>query len=87
MSEFIAWFTENVIAVREHFGFRIEFRLVDHDKSEFTWCISLPGNEEEFTAVQDRYSASSERAKAFESYPGCIDQMHLGFVEVSDLSE
>ncbi|MFM1767415.1 MAG: hypothetical protein RIR81_796, partial [Actinomycetota bacterium] len=39
----------------------------------------------EFLKIQEQYNASSERAKAFETFPKCIDSMQISFVEALDL--
>lgn len=85
--EFTNWLHSTLIPVREGFGYRVEFQLVDHGASEFVWCVSLEGNEAEFLAIQQRYNDSEERAKAFETFPKCIDSMQISFVEALDLPQ
>jgi hypothetical protein len=85
MAEFVAWLDSTLIPVREGFGYRIEFKLIDHENSQFVWCVSLPGDELSFLKVQADYNQSPERAHAFETFPKCIDQMHISFVEELDL--
>ena len=85
MSGFTAWLNSTLIPVREGFGFRIEFQLVDHEASEFIWCVSLAGDEDQFLKIQEQYNASPERAKAVETLPKCIDSMQISFVEALDL--
>ncbi len=85
MSGFTAWLNSTLIPVREEFGYRIEFQLVDHEASEFVWCVSLAGDEDEFLKIQEQYNTSPERAKAFETFPKCIDSMQISFVEALDL--
>ena len=57
------------------------------EASEFVWCVSLEGDEAEFLAIQQRYNDSEERAKAFETFPKCIDSMQISFVEALDLPQ
>ena len=87
LPEFISWLHSTLIPVRESFGYRIEFQLVDREASEFVWCVSLEGDEAEFLAIQQRYNDSVERAKAFETFPKCIDSMQISFVEALDLPQ
>ena len=85
MSGFTAWLNSTLIPVREEFGFRVEFKLVDKETSEFVWCVSLAGDEAEFLKVQDQYNNSAQRAKAVETLPKCIESMQISFVEALDL--
>ena len=85
MPEFLGWLDQTLIPVRKQFGFQIEFRLIENKANRFNWCVSLPGDEDEFLIVQDTYAASSERAAAFESFPDCIESSEIGFVEALDL--
>lgn len=85
MAEFTSWLNSTLIPVRVGFGYRVEFQLVDHQSGEFVWCVSLAVDEAEFLTIQERYNASSERAKAFETFPNCIESMNISFVEALDL--
>lgn len=87
LPEFTAWLNSTLIPVRESFGYRIEFQLVDREASEFVWCVSLEGDEAAFLAIQQRYNDSDERANAFETFPKCIDSMQISFVEALDLPQ
>lgn len=87
MAGFTAWLHSTLIPAREAFGYRIEFQLVDHKTHEFIWCVSLPGDEAAFLKIQDQYNSSAERAKAFETFPMCIDSMQISFVEALDLPQ
>ena len=85
MSEFASWMESTLIPVREGFGYQIEFKLIDPENSQYVWCVSVEGSQENFLAVQAAYSESAERAKAFETFPNCIDAMHISFVDALDL--
>ncbi len=85
MPGFTDWLHSTLIPVREGFGYRVEFQLIDHEANEFVWCVSLEGDQAEFLKIQEQYNASSERAKAFETFPKCIDSMQISFVEALDL--
>ncbi len=85
MPGFTDWLHSTLIPVREGFGYRVEFQLIDHEANEFVWCVSLAGDQAEFLKIQEQYNTSSERAKAFETFPKCIDSMQISFVEALDL--
>ena len=85
MPTFTSWLNSTLIPVRESFGFRVEFQLVDREASEFVWCVSLDGDEENFLKIQEQYNESPQRAKAVETMPKCIDSMQISFVEALDL--
>ena len=85
LTEFTGWLNSTLIPVREGFGYRVEFQLVDREASEFIWCVSLEGDQESFLKIQDQYNTSSERAVAFQTFPNCIDSMQISFVDALDL--
>lgn len=85
MPEFTAWLHSTLIPVRESFGYQIEFQLIDQEAGQFIWCVSLAGDEAEFLKIQATYNDSAERAKAFETFPKCINSMQISFVEALDL--
>lgn len=85
MPGFTDWLHETLIPVRKGFGYRVELQLIDHVANEFVWCISLAGDQAEFLKIQEQYNTSSERARAFETFPKCIDSMQISFVEALDL--
>ncbi len=87
LPDFISWLNSTLIPVREGFGFRVEFQLVDREASEFIWCVSLEGDQDHFLKTQDQYNTSSERDKAVETMPKCIDSMQISFVDALDLSK
>jgi hypothetical protein len=85
LPEFISWLHSTLIPVREGFGFRVEFQLVDREASEFIWCVSLEGDQDHFLKTQDQYNTSPQRDKAVETMPKCIDSMQISFVDALDL--
>lgn len=85
LPEFASWLNSTLIPVREGFGFRVEFQLVDREASEFVWCVSLAGDEQNFLKIQEQYNESAERAEAVKTLPKCIDSMTISFVEALDL--
>jgi antibiotic biosynthesis monooxygenase (ABM) superfamily enzyme len=80
MDDFLAWFPA-VIPVREKYGFRLLFALAERERDTFTWAVSYDGDEAAFTEAVEAYSASPERAAAFETFPHCVTSMEIGFAE------
>lgn len=87
MSKFVDWMDSLLIPARESFGYRVEFKLIDKENSQFVWCVSLPGDEAAFLEIQDKYNASEARAKAFESSPNCFKALSVSFVDALDLPQ
>ena len=85
MAEFIDWLDTNITPVRQEYGFRAEFRLVDHDKNQYVWCVSLEGDQHHFEQIQASYNSSKGRARAFEIAPNLILSAETSFVEALDL--
>lgn len=79
--EFVEWFTARLLPVRRDAGFVIEFAYANRAQSEFVWAVSIEGDEARFTEVSDAYSASPERAAAFEGVPQYATAQHIEFVE------
>jgi F420-0:gamma-glutamyl ligase len=77
MDALLEWIP-TVIAVREKFGFKIEFMLVDRENNELVWAVSHPGD---YDAAYEEFVASPERAAAFEGQPKRVDQAHVAWVE------
>jgi hypothetical protein len=80
LADFLAWFP-TIVPVRERFGLRLLFALADRENDTFTWAVSCDGDVPAFEQVQATYNASPERAAAFETFPGCVASMEIGFVE------
>ena len=87
MAEFAKWMDLTLIPVREQFGYRVEFKLIDHSNNQYVWCVSLPTDETGFLEIQSKYSESKERDTAFESSPNCIEEMQISFVQALDLPQ
>ena len=85
MQDFLAWMDSTLIPARLEFGYRVEFRLVDKENSQFVWCVSLEGTEADFLEIQAKYNDSPQRAKAFESSPNCFKSLSVSFVDALDL--
>ena len=80
MADFLAWFPA-IRPVREQFGFRLLFALADQEHDTFTWAVAHDGDEAAFREVEATYSASPERARAFETFPACVAEMEIGFAQ------
>jgi hypothetical protein len=69
-------------SVREQYGFRVEFALVDEDRNEFVWAVSHDGD---FAGAEVAYYESPERAALPVNPADHIAVMHLGMVKVERL--
>ena len=67
--------------MRERFGFRVLFAYADHENETFTWAVEHDGDAEEFRSVEQVYTGSDERARAFETFPAGIARMEIGLVD------
>ena len=81
MSEFLDAIRAAFV-VREQYGFRIAFALIDEERNEFTWA---PTHDGDFAAVEAEYYASSERAALPANPADHIAAMHVGMVRVERL--
>jgi len=79
MTDYLAWFP-STFPVREKFGFRLLFAYADDAADTFTWAVEHDGDEAEFREVEAAYTASPERAAAFETYPKCVTNQQVGLV-------
>jgi hypothetical protein len=77
MDSLLEWFP-TIIAVREKFGFTVEFMYVDREANELIWAVSHPGD---YDAAYEEMSASPERAAAFEGQPKRVESMQVSMVE------
>ena len=65
MQDFESFWSTKVVPLRKQHGFTVEFAYRSTDESEFIWGVSLPGDEQEFLRVQEKYNNSPERALVF----------------------
>lgn len=79
VSAFIAWFEQEMPALRRLFEFEIEFYMAT-DNSEFIWAVSIAGDKSKFLANEQEYLQSTARAEAFETFPDGILEKHISFV-------
>jgi heme-degrading monooxygenase HmoA len=77
MDGFIEWFPR-IVAVREQYGFKVEFAFADRENNEFVWAVSHDGD---FDAAFEVFANSPERAAAFEGQPKRVDEIHLAMVD------
>ena len=75
----VAWFP-TIKAAREHHGFHVLFAFADTENDLFTWAVAVDGDDAAFTAAEEVYNASPERAKAFESNPMVVKTLDLAMV-------
>jgi hypothetical protein len=73
----IEWFPR-IVAVREQYGFKVEFAYADRENNEFIWAVSHDGD---FDAAFEVFMESPERAAAFEGQPKRVDEIHLAMVD------
>lgn len=81
LPDFVAWFTERVVPVRLAYGFTVEFAYALPESDEFVWAVAVAGDVEGFRAVEARYSASPERAAAFEGVPDRVESAVVTLVQ------
>jgi len=62
LPDWVSHWREDVVPLRQEYGFRILFAYADHLNTQFVWAISFDGTAEEL-AVRDReYHSSPEWA-------------------------
>lgn len=80
LDAFASWMTDHLIPVREAAGFEVEFMVVDHERSEIVWAVSVAGDEARFREIDTAYASSDARAEAFTHVPVMASAQQLGFV-------
>lgn len=65
VERFFAFWNDRVVPLREEFGFRVEWHVIDEQESRFTWFVSAPGSAEDFRTREADYNASPRRAEVF----------------------
>ena len=76
--QFLAWLDE-VLVVRDRYGFQVEFAYLNRETSEFTWAVSHAGD---FDAAEAEYLTSPERAVLSEGAPVWFSTAHIAKVVV-----
>lgn len=77
MDSLVEWFP-NIVAVREQFGFTVEFVYADRENNELVWAVSHPGD---YDAAYEEFVASPERAAVFAGQPDRVSAMHVSMVD------
>ncbi len=80
LGELVEWFPK-IVAVREQYGFSVEFAYADHENDQFVWAVSRPGSVEDYEAAMGPYETSPERAAAFEQINSPVKGMTIAFVD------
>ncbi len=81
MDDFIAWW-RSILEPRAKYGFRLAFAYADEEHSEFVWAVEHDGD---FDGAEAEYTASPERAKAFESNPNVVKSMVVSKVRAVEV--
>lgn len=77
MDDLIEWFP-TIAAVREKYGFKVEFMYADRENNELVWAVSHPGD---FDAAFEEFAGSAERAAAFDGQPTRVSAAHVAMVD------
>ncbi|MFT7597392.1 MAG: hypothetical protein ACI8TP_000310 [Acidimicrobiales bacterium] len=72
-----AWIP-NIVAVREKYGFTVDFIYADRENLELVWSVSHTGD---FDAALEKYNNSPERAAAFEGFESPVKEMQVSMVD------
>ena len=77
MPVFVDWWRARLLPARQAFGFVLETAFVVPETNEFVWAVSVAGDQAAFTALDAAWTASPERAAAFEGVPQRVASMDL----------
>jgi hypothetical protein len=77
MQAFVDWWRSRLLPARLAFGFSLETALVVPETDEFVWAVSGAGDGAAFAALDAAWTASPERAAAFEGVPKRVATMDL----------
>ncbi len=67
--DFHPWWHDNVVPVREKFGFTVDFAYRIDETDEFIWAVSVTGDADDFERAEQAYLASDDRARIFADRP------------------
>ncbi len=81
LPEWVAHWREDVVSLREAFGFRVLFAYADHVNDQFVWAVSYEGSAEELAERDREYHASPEWEKANAGKNGPILRTTISVVE------
>jgi prophage antirepressor-like protein len=79
--EFATWVVNQIIPLREKFGYKVHWQYLDRANSQFIWLVSLEATEAEFEAKDAAWMASADRAEGVVSMPPALMKVHVSFVE------
>jgi hypothetical protein len=74
---FVDWWRTRLLPARQAFGFVLETALVVPETHEFVWAVSAEGDEAAFAELDAAWTASPQRAAAFEGVPKRVESMDL----------
>jgi hypothetical protein len=77
LDAFVDWWRTRLLPAREAFGFTLDFALVVPETDEFVWAVSVDGDEAAFSRLDAAWTASPERAAAFDGVPQRVASMDL----------
>ncbi len=60
LSDWVSHWREDVVPLRQNYGFRILFAYADHVNSQFVWAVSFDGTAEELATWDREYHSSPE---------------------------
>jgi len=69
LDEFVRWWTDDLVPVREAFGFGIPYACVIRETAELIWMVSHPGDEAGFADAERRYNEWPDRLAAMSLQP------------------
>jgi hypothetical protein len=81
MPDFLQWFDEHLVPLREQRGYTIEFVYVVEATNEVVWAISYAGDAAAFAAAEADFAASTELAIARAGIPKRVASTRLHIVQ------
>jgi hypothetical protein len=77
LDAFVDWWRARLLPARIAYGFVLESAYVVPETDEFVWAVSVEGDAEAFGRLDAAWTASPERAAAFEGVPQRVAAMDL----------
>jgi hypothetical protein len=77
LDAFVEWWRTRLLPARIAYGFALESAYVVPETAEFVWAVSVAGDAEAFGRLDAAWTASPERATAFEGVPQRVASMDL----------
>jgi hypothetical protein len=81
LADWVAHWQEDVVWLREEYGFRVLFAYADYVNHQFVWAVSYDGTAEELVARDREYHASPEWEKANAGKNGPILRTTISIAE------